>query len=70
MRDKQGVDNSYKSPDAVNAIDWRRKRRTEMFSCIIKRLIDLRKSHPGFPYGRCGKGSEASGISSGGRTKT
>ena len=25
MRDKQGIDNSYKSPDAVNAIDWRRK---------------------------------------------
>ena len=25
MRDKQGIDNSYKSPDAINAIDWRRK---------------------------------------------
>ena len=29
MRDKKGVDNSYKSPDAVNAIDWRRKTTNE-----------------------------------------
>lgn len=46
MRDKKGVDNSYKSPDAVNAIDWRRKTTNEDVFTYYKRLIDLRKSHP------------------------
>lgn len=51
MRDKQGVDNSYKSPDAVNAIDWRRKTANEEIFMYYKRLIDLRKSHPAFRMG-------------------
>lgn len=51
MRDKKGVDNSYKSPDAVNAIDWRRKTTNEDVFTYYKRLIDLRKSHPAFRMG-------------------
>ena len=51
MRDKQGVDNSYKSPDAVNAIDWRRKTTNGDVFMYYKRLIDLRKSHPAFRMG-------------------
>ena len=51
MRDKQGVDNSYKSPDAVNAIDWRRKTTNGDIFTYYKRLIDLRKSHPAFRMG-------------------
>ena len=51
MRDKQGVDNSYKSPDAVNAIDWRRKTMNGDVFMYYKRLIDLRKSHPAFRMG-------------------
>lgn len=51
MRDKQGVDNSYKSPDAVNAIDWRRKTTNRDVFMYYKRLIDLRKSHPAFRMG-------------------
>ena len=62
MRDKKGVDNSYKSPDAVNAIDWRRKTTNEDVFTYYKRLIDLRKSHPALPYGRRGNGSETFGI--------
>ena len=51
MRDKQGVDNSYKSPDAVNAIDWRRKTTIGDVFMYYKHLIDLRKSHPAFRMG-------------------
>ena len=51
MRDKQGVGNSYKSPDAVNAIDWRRKTMNGDVFMYYKRLIDLRKSHPAFRMG-------------------
>ena len=51
MRDKKGVDNSYKSSDAVNAIDWRRKTTNEDVFTYYKRLIDLRKSHPAFRMG-------------------
>lgn len=51
MRDKKGVDNSYKSSDAVNAIDWRRKTTHADVFTYYKRLIDLRKSHPAFRMG-------------------
>ena len=51
MRDKQGVDTSYKSPDAVNAIDWRRKTMNGDVFMYYKRLIDLRKFHPAFRMG-------------------
>lgn len=51
MRDKQGVDNSYNSSDAVNAIDWRRKTTNADVFTYYKRLIDLRKSHPAFRMG-------------------
>ena len=51
MRDKQGVGNSYKSPDAVNAIDWRSKTMNGDVFMYYKRLIDLRKSHPAFRMG-------------------
>lgn len=51
MRDKQGVDNSYKSSDAVNTIDWRRKTTNGDVFTYYKRLIELRKSHPAFRMG-------------------
>ena len=51
MRDKQGIDNSYKSPDAINAIDWRRKTTNGDIFTYYKRLIDLRKSHQAFRMG-------------------
>lgn len=51
MRDKQGVDNSYNSPDAINAIDWRLKTSNADLFAYYKRLIELRKSHPAFRMG-------------------
>lgn len=51
MRDKQGIDNSYKSPDAVNAIDWRRKTTNADLFTYYRRLIELRKAHPAFRMG-------------------
>ena len=51
MRDKQGIDNSYKSPYADNAIYWRRKTKNGDIFTYYKRLIDLRKSHPAFRMG-------------------
>lgn len=51
MREKQGVHNSYNSPDAVNAIDWRKKTDNYGLFLYYKRLIELRKSHPAFRMG-------------------
>lgn len=51
MRDKQGVDNSYKSPDSVNAIDWRLKTTHNDLFVYYKSLIELRKAHPAFRMG-------------------
>ena len=48
FRDKQGVHNSYKSPDSINAIDWNSKGlRRDLFD-YYKGLIALRKAHPAF----------------------
>ena len=48
FRDKQGVHNSYKSPDSINAIDWTQKHTyAEQFN-YYKELIKLRKEHPAF----------------------
>lgn len=51
LRDKQGVANSYKSPDAVNAIDWRRKTSHHDFFDYVRGLIAMRKAHPSFRMG-------------------
>lgn len=51
MRDKQGVDNSYKSPDAINGIAWDRKFLHRDVFAYYKELIMLRKSHPAFRMG-------------------
>ena len=48
FRDKQGVHNSYKSPDSINAIDWSNKAKYKDLFNYYKGLIELRKSHPAF----------------------
>ena len=48
FRDKQGVHNSYKSPDSINAIDWNLKARNIDLFNYYKGLIALRKNHPAF----------------------
>lgn len=47
-RTKNGNGNSYKSPDAVNQLDWSRK--SEYFDVFtyFRKLIQLRKNHPAF----------------------
>lgn len=48
FRNKQGVHNSYKSPDAINAIDWNLKHENAELFDYYRNLIALRKSHPAF----------------------
>ncbi|MDE7402167.1 MAG: type I pullulanase [Muribaculaceae bacterium] len=48
FRDKQGVHNSYKSPDSINAIDWSNKARYADQFDYYKGLVALRKAHPAF----------------------
>ncbi|WP_377888115.1 type I pullulanase [Alkalihalobacillus sp. R86527] len=43
FRTKNGVENSYKSPDRVNKFDWRRMRAVKENVTYIKGLIEIRK---------------------------
>jgi len=47
-RTKEGVENSYKSPDNINQIDWSRKTQYKPLFDYSKNLIALRKAHPAF----------------------
>jgi pullulanase len=48
IRTKKGVENSYKSADSINAINWSNKdKNLEVFN-YYKSLIELRKNHPAF----------------------
>ena len=51
MRDKKGVNNSYNSPDNINAICWKNKTTYRNVFDYIKNLIALRKEHPAFRMG-------------------
>ena len=48
LRTKHGVENSYKSPDEINQIDWSRKTRYKEVFNYYKGLVALRKNHPAF----------------------
>lgn len=48
LRTKGGDENSYKSSDAVNKLDWSRKSENIETVDYIKGLINLRKAHPAF----------------------
>ena len=51
LRDKNGVHNSFESPDSINRLDWSNlKRYPEVFT-YYKNLIALRKHHPAFRLG-------------------
>lgn len=52
MRDKKGVNNSYNSPDEINAIDWELKTTYREVFDYVKNLIALRRSHPAFRMGK------------------
>jgi pullulanase len=48
MRTKGGDHNSYKSPDSVNQMDWKRLATFDKEVDYMKGLIELRKNHPAF----------------------
>ena len=48
LRTKQGVANSFNSPDSINQIDWSRKGKYKAVFDYYKGLIALRKNHPAF----------------------
>lgn len=48
FRTKQGVENSYKSPDAINFFDWELKDKNQFAVDYMKGLIALRRSEPLF----------------------
>jgi pullulanase len=50
-RTKKGVENSYKSSDEINGINWDRKFDYQKVNEFTKKLIKLRKEHPGFRLG-------------------
>ena len=52
LRDKQGVHNSYNSPDNINRIDWNNRNRYPQVFDYYKNLIQLRKNHPAFRLGK------------------
>jgi pullulanase len=48
LRTKQGVENSYNSPDSINAIDWSLKTKNRDVFDYVRFLIQLRRTHPAF----------------------
>lgn len=51
MRDKQGVHNSFNSPDEINAIRWKLKKSNRDLFDYVSGLIHMRRSHPAFRLG-------------------
>ncbi len=48
LRTKQGVANSFESPDSINEIDWSRKTKYRQVFDYYQSLVALRKHHPAF----------------------
>jgi pullulanase len=48
LRHKEGIENSFESPDSINQIDWNWKTKNREVVDYYKELIQLRKNHPAF----------------------
>ena len=48
LRSKKGIENSYNSPDSINAIDWSLKTKNREVFSYVQQLIKMRKEHPAF----------------------
>ena len=48
LRTKKGVENSFQSPDSINAMDWNLKTTNKQVFDYVKALIRIRKTHPAF----------------------
>ncbi|NIZ19499.1 type I pullulanase [Entomospira culicis] len=59
MRTKNGDENSYKSPDSTNQLDYDLKNRTQPLFNYYKNLIQIRKNHPLFKQGLLPNGNHA-----------
>ena len=55
FRTKQGVGNSYNSPDNINAINWENKSRYADLFSYYKEMIAIRRAHPAFYLGNADK---------------
>ena len=51
LRTKQGVHNSFESPDSINHLDWSNKQKYPQVFDYYKNLIALRQHHPAFRLG-------------------
>ena len=52
LRTKQGVHNSFESPDSINHLDWLNKTTYPQVFEYYKNLIALRQHHPAFRLGK------------------
>ncbi len=50
FRTKQGVENSYCSPDEINALDWSRQDRYRLYTEFVRRVIAFRSAHPALTH--------------------
>jgi pullulanase len=51
LRTKKGVENSYKSPDDINEMDWSLKTKNKAVYDYVQGLVRMRKAHPAFRMG-------------------
>ena len=51
LRTKNGVHNSFESPDSINQLDWSNKERFPQVFKYYSDLITLRRNHPAFRLG-------------------
>jgi pullulanase len=48
LRTKKGVENSYKSPDDINEMDWSLKTKNKAVFDYVQGLVKMRRAHPSF----------------------
>jgi len=48
LRSKKSIENSYNSPDSINAIDWSLKTKNIDVIMYVQQLIKMRIAHPAF----------------------
>ena len=51
FRTKQGVENSYQSPDSINVIEWTNKQTYGDLYAYYREIIKIRRQHKGFRLG-------------------
>lgn len=51
FRTKQGVENSYQSPDSINVIEWTNKQTYNDLFTYYREIIKIRRQHKGFRLG-------------------